>query len=59
MPKQIFKDGKLLIQADENNAQDKLKILKKQYKNKELKSITDVEKVTLFNAYVDAGVIKL
>lgn len=59
MPKQTFEDGKLSIREDAYNPQDKLKVLQKEYKNKDLKSIADAKKVLLFDAYVDADIIKL
>ena len=59
MPKQEFINGKLQITEDLNDPHDRLKLLKKQHKGKNPKGLTDKEKATLFDVYVDAGVIQL
>ena len=59
MPKQEFINGKLRIIEDVNDPHDRLKAMKKQHKGKNQKTLSDKEKVALFDAYVDAGVITL
>ncbi len=52
-------NGKLQITEDMNDPHDRLKRLKKQHKDNNPKALSDKEKVALFDAYVDAGVITL
>jgi len=59
MPKQEFLNGKLQITEDVSDLHDRLKLIEKQSKGKDTKTLTDMEKVALFDAYVDAGVITL
>lgn len=59
MPKQAFVNGTFQITEDTNDPEDRLKILAKQHKGKGPKTLTVQEKAALFDAYVDAGVIKL
>ena len=59
MPKQAFVGGILQITEDITDPQDRLKIAKKQKEGRDPKTLTDKEKVDLFDAYVDAGVITL
>jgi hypothetical protein len=59
MPKQVFRDGKLTIELDLSDPKDRLKDFEKQYKDKNLKGLTQAQKADLLDAYVDAGVIAL
>ena len=59
MPKQVFINGVLQITEDVNDPQDRLKVAKKQNQGKDPKTLTDKEKVALFDAYVEAGRINL
>ena len=59
MPKQSFINGVMQITEDDNNPQDKLKGLQKQFKKKGLSVLTVAEKIKLFDTYVEAGVIQL
>lgn len=57
MPKQVFDGRKCTIELDANDPKDKVQSLKKQYKGKDPKGLTQKQKTDLFDAYVDAGVI--
>ncbi len=57
--KYSFDGKKCTADYDPNDTKDKVEILRKQSKGKNLKKLTDIEKIVLFDAYVDAGVITL
>lgn len=59
MPKQEFINGVMRISEDVNDPHDKLKVLERNSKGKNPKALTDKEKIEFFDAYIDAGIIKL
>ena len=47
------------VDLDPNDPKERFQVLKKQHEGKNPKALTDKEKVALFDAYVDAGIITL
>lgn len=56
---QTFDGLGCVVDLDLNDPKDRLESLRKQQKVKDPKTLTPQEKVNLFDAYVDAGVITL
>lgn len=58
MPKQVFDGKKVVIKLDETPPQDKAEMVRRDYIGK-AKVLTPADKVKLFDAYLEAGLIKL
>ncbi|MHB8077417.1 hypothetical protein [Desulfosporosinus fructosivorans] len=59
MPKQVFDGKKLTIVLDETEPKDKVELVRRNYLGQNPKGLTPADKIKLFDAYVDAGVITL